>query len=405
MKNGNHDSGNWTLGNSLEIIMGHQNTTEKKLAQAQGTIPMILSGDLKNTKHIPIKIYTTRERLQEKKLEQKILAKERVLIALSWPGTVGKIGIFRGEALHSKATAAFIPKEQMNIDFLFYMLKYMKQDITYEVNVQGRTSITLKRLNNLPMPPLPSLEEQGRLADQLDALFQKVERERDSLEKTQKTTDQLLHDTLQAAFAPTNIASWRKFRLGDLVTLIKQPLIPQASQYAQYLYIDDTCIKPERGELDRKLVWGEQQRYRHQAKNLVQNAHSSVIYVRTSPAKRRAALLDINEGLCHQNIAVLRVAEGHQQDLLPEFLLWTLLSPPFTLFATNGHPESSAPISEHKLLSFEIPLPPRNVQRHLVKRLNAVQEATRKMLERLTQSTTKIQQIEQQILQKYFQRN
>jgi restriction endonuclease S subunit len=404
MQNGFRSSDNKTLGTILEIIMGHQNATEGKLAQVQGTIPVILSGDLKNTKHISIKNYTTSERLQAEKIERKLLTQERVLLALSWPGTAGKLGIFRGEAIHNKAVAALVPKEPMNIDFLFYMLKYMKYAITYEVNVDGKTSSTLKYLNSLPVPLYPSLQEQKRLADQLDTLFQQIEKERNNIEQMQGMVRNLLQDALQDAFAPGHIKSWKQPRLQDLVTLIKQPVVPQSEQHARYLYIDDTCITPGRGELSKKLVWGEQRQRTQQTKNLLQNARGSILYVRANPAKQRAALLDIDEVLCHPNIAALRIKDEYRQQLLPDFLLWSLLSPTFTAFATNGHQGKSPPISEQKFRSYEIPLPSRDTQHYLVKQFNAVQEMTGKMIAQLTQGNARMQHIEQQILQKFFQR-
>jgi len=317
------------LAEVADIKIGVQGATDRDLAQANGNIPLILSGNLKNTKNIQVSTYTTVERLQEKKLKQEqVLTQERLLLALARRGTAGRVGIFKEAAIHNKATAAIIPKKEIDLNFLFYYFRYQQPVVAQEVERLGKTSITKKHLESL-LVPFPSLEDQRQIVDRLDAKLSEVQQGYVLIERTRQYVESAFIIALQDVFAPPKIATWFKCKLGDLVDLIQDMVIPQLTQYGDYPYIDETHIMRERGQLHTRSTWQEQQDSDGREIILLKQAQNVVLYFRSSPKVHLAVLLDVDCALCSTTMAPLRIKEHSQQRLSPEFLLWSVLSEPF----------------------------------------------------------------------------
>ncbi|GHO96274.1 hypothetical protein KSF_063220 [Reticulibacter mediterranei] len=413
MKQGNNNPKTWQLLPLKEILnieVGDDQAT-KDIADAKGTIPYIQSGDVKNTKDIRIRFYTTRDRIEAKgmKPDQKVLTKERLLLAMARLGTAGRVGIFREAAIHNQATAALIPIIPIDIDFLFYYFRYRQPLVAQEVEKHGKPRITKKYLQEnifIPLPP-GGVEEEKRIVERLEARLREVQQGYKLIENTQREITNAFNKALLNIFTPEQIEKWpgtRRIELRNMVDTIQERVVQQNAQLESYLYIDETHITPERGLLHTRSTWQAHQESIESSIILLEQAQDVVLYYKSNALARLAVLLDVDQALCSTTMIPLRVRKDRQKDLLPGFLLWSLLSKQFLAYVTtNKQGMMQTSPSVNKVLSYELPLPDINMQRDIVKHLMRVQEITHEMQEKADDSRNKLTRVERAIFQKAFQ--
>ena len=182
------DGWEWrSIDNVAEIPPDNSKATEENLVSHEGTIPFIMSGDLKNTKDIKISRWTTEQALA--RLNIKPLEKDRILLARARAETVGRIGIFKGKAVHNRGVHAIVPRQDIEnpieLDYLFYcfLAGAINSRIVEEVIVRGKSSIQKKHTKQV-MIPVPSPAEQLWIVERIETLLDDVERTRALLQNT-----------------------------------------------------------------------------------------------------------------------------------------------------------------------------------------------------------------------------
>jgi type I restriction enzyme S subunit len=115
---------------------------------------------------------------------------------------------------------------------------------------------------------------------------------------------------------------------------------------------------------------------------------------------RKAALVNFS-GLCSADIYPLKVVRDDQ--LLPEFLRWTLVSKPFTEYAVGLSRRARMPkLNRKQIFDYHFHLPNLSEQRRMVGYLDNVQQQVN-AIERVQRDTEmELQRLEQSILDRAF---
>jgi type I restriction enzyme M protein len=239
--------------------------------------------------------------------------------------------------------------------FLFYWLK------TFPIQSDGYKRHFSKLVETVI--PLPPLEEQERIVAELDGYWKVIEGARQVL----------------ANYKPTiKIDSeWPVVKLGE-VCRIDAPLVdPKLPQFRSLPHVSGENIESGTGALlklrsaaEDKVISGK---YAFKA--------GAVLYSKLRPYLCKAALA-ASDGLCSADMYPLMV-EDSQVDA--RFLLHILLSDHFTRYAVELSGRARMPkLNREDLMSYEIPLPPLDIQREIVAEIEAERalvEANRKLME------------------------
>lgn len=191
--------GNWKwlpIGEVVNLAPDNNNVTEEKLTSNEGDIPIIFSRDLKNTKEITSNRRTTQLLLDQ--INIKPSEEPRILLARARAETVGRVGIFKGKAVHNRGVHAIIPRQDIvDLDYLFYCFRAdeINSRIVEEVIVQGKTAIRKEHTRQV-MIPVPSLPEQQRIVERIEILLKDVEQARALLQQTKQDIENVTHSVI-----------------------------------------------------------------------------------------------------------------------------------------------------------------------------------------------------------------
>lgn len=159
--------------------------------------------DLENLKYIS-------DEIAEKIKNYRITSKD---IYLSIAGTIGKVGIIPKEIESSFLTENACKLTNFNsIDqkFLLNLLEssLMKKEIKSSITSSGQPKLAIFRIENFPIP-LPSLDEQKRIVEKLDSLFEKTGKIKEIIEEVKEKTSSRREAVLSKAFTGELTEKWR----------------------------------------------------------------------------------------------------------------------------------------------------------------------------------------------------
>lgn len=159
--------------------------------------------DLENLKYIS-------DEVAEKIKNYRITSKD---IYLSIAGTIGKVGIIPKEVENSFLTENACKLVNIcNIEqkFLLNLLEssLIKKEIKNSITSSGQPKLAIFRIENFPIP-LPPLEEQKRIAEKLDSLFEKTQKIKEIIEEVKEKTILRREAILSKAFIGELTEKWR----------------------------------------------------------------------------------------------------------------------------------------------------------------------------------------------------
>jgi type I restriction enzyme S subunit len=180
------------LGEVAEIKSGGTPSRNVKKYWENGTIPWIKSEKCQDCFIYEPSEYITEEGL--KNSSAKIFKPHTVLIAMVG-ATAGKTGYLMIEACTNQNVAGLIQKiENLNSLYLFYCLQYRYSDFVKEK--QGDYKIAnLSFIKAFPIP-LPPIEEQQKIAQILQSIDQRIEKDEKYKNALQNLFKSLLHNLM-----------------------------------------------------------------------------------------------------------------------------------------------------------------------------------------------------------------
>lgn len=388
------------------------------LIKQEGTIPLILSGDLENnTKEIKIGNYTTLEALQERKLKPRsIIPGTVLLVAARKKG--GNVGILNVEqAIFNNAIYAIPPNPALFYpDWLFYYFKNprTKRIIQMDFMLDNATFANVKLIQKLEVP-IPPLSQQEQLLRRIKTLLPNVEKAQALLKQNQTAIDLLLNSALQEIFTPARTRTWGHKPLKEFITIDDVPAFPlQSSENSDDHPLVASDINPVIARATIDLTRSENalsgiafspptnnQNVILYAKNYSKNdAHLLVAMPYQDSRQDQRANID---GFKYSSdLYQLTVFDKHKR-ILPRFLFWSLLSPQLTKdIKGNTPPKGKLTIQSDKIYSSELFFPKIDEQEHISAYLDSVQEKVSRMYVSQIASMQAIENMEESILNQAF---
>lgn len=169
-------------------------------------------------------LYTTKERITEDGLKNSsawLVPEDSIL--LSMYASIGEVAITKVPLAMNQAILAIIPDDTMEVEFLFYCLKYHGKRLYSFIVQTTQKNVNRAITENLqiPCPPLP---EQQKIATVLSVIQEAIEHQDKIIETTRKLKKSLLHKLFTEGLngeeqKETEIGlipkSWDVVRLGD----------------------------------------------------------------------------------------------------------------------------------------------------------------------------------------------
>jgi type I restriction enzyme, S subunit len=197
-------------------------------------------------------------------------------------------------------------------------------------------------------------------------------------------------------FAPHEMAKWPNIAPLDELAEITAPQVdPKLPQYRHLPHIYGKTIEEGTGRLLAYKTAAEDGmtsgKYNFKA--------GSILYSKIRPYLRKATIVDF-DGLCSADMYPLQLKTD---DLIPEFLMWSLLSPAFTNYANNLSGRARIPkLNREQLFNYEMRYPAKEIQESINVLLQTAREEVVAMQETNERDTQYLDQLEQAILSQAF---
>ena len=182
-----------------------------------GNIPWLKSGDVKGTwiDEVPNRI----SELGLTNSNARLHPIGSVMLAMSGQGkTRGTSAILRVSSACSQSVAAILPSKEAIPEIIHFALVSQYENIRRLTGDNERTGLNLKLVRNIAFP-LPSLEEQKRIATILIDQTAAVERARAAAEAQLEAAKALPAAYLRAVFSSPEVKQWPMKKLGQVLTL------------------------------------------------------------------------------------------------------------------------------------------------------------------------------------------
>lgn len=209
------------IGDIFKVTSGGTPSREKPEYYIGGNIPWVKTGDLKGKyANYPIE-HITDDALNNS--SAKIFPKDTVLLAM-YGATIGACSILPFDAATNQACGALLPTDKYNTDFLFYYLKYIKNDLIKK-GVGGAQPNISAGIIKETLIPLLGIELQRKIANILDVA--------DTLRQNDKALiakyDELAHSLFLDMFGDpvNNTRSWKVNKLKEISTKIHSGNTPK----------------------------------------------------------------------------------------------------------------------------------------------------------------------------------
>lgn len=181
-----------------------------------GEIPWIKTGELNNSY-----IYDAEEKITDEAINKssaKIFPKGSVMLAM-YGATIGKVGILNIDAASNQACAAIIcDKKIINNKFMFYYLLSQRDKFIQLGKGGAQPNISQMIIKDYKCP-LPPLQEQQRIVDRIESLFEKLDNAKELIEEARDDFEKRNTALLECAFNGELTKSFRNKNKLDSIQL------------------------------------------------------------------------------------------------------------------------------------------------------------------------------------------
>ncbi len=141
-------------------------------------------------------IYNTNEKVSEKAYKE--IFKGNIVPAgtllMSFKLTIGRTAFLMVDGFHNEAIISIYPKDQVLKEFLFFYLPTIDYSEFQDRAIKGNT-LNISKIEKIPIP-LPPLEEQQKIAQILQSIDQRIEKEEKYKNALQNLFKSLLHNLM-----------------------------------------------------------------------------------------------------------------------------------------------------------------------------------------------------------------
>lgn len=202
----------WTILDGI-ANWGSGGTPSKKHSEYySGDIHWIKTGELNNDY-----IYDSEDKITLDGLKNssaKLYPINTVIVAM-YGATVGKVGILGIEAATNQACACAICNSNIHFKYLFYYLISQKDTFILISRGTAQPNISQSIIKNYSIP-LPPLDEQKRIVEIIDSLFEKLDRAKaiaqNVVDGYELRRSKILHDAFTGQLTNSNIDDWQNVK-------------------------------------------------------------------------------------------------------------------------------------------------------------------------------------------------
>ena len=341
----------------------------------EGTVPWVNSSELRENV-----IFSTEKMLTTKALEEftslRTYPTGTILFAM-YGATIGRVAILGIPATVNQAVCALAEPDQFVPGFVFYGLQASREFLTAFSSGGGQPNLNAEKVREHKLP-CPDLESQDAITNYLDRETARL----DGLVAAKERALELLAEKRRALITRAVTrgldprvplrdsgipwlgeipAHWEISKFTWSIFIIEGQVDPEIEPYVNMPLIAPNHVESGTGRLLRTETAAEQGAV--SGKYLCRPG--DVIYSKIRPALRKATMA-VEECLCSADMYPLRSCKR----LRPEFLLFLLLSEPFSMWAVLESNRVAMPkINREALGGIRIPLPPADEQRAIIEHI------------------------------------
>ncbi|MCF2624745.1 restriction endonuclease subunit S [Fusobacterium perfoetens] len=435
----------WTrLGNILELKNGVAVNSNE---YGTGNTPLIRISNIQNNRVDLTE--AARIKLQEK-YKKYLLEKNDLLLAMSG-ATTGKIGIFNEDIIcvQNQRVGNLKIKYGMTHGYRNYYFQKMQEELLRLAYGGAQPNISGNIIENLLLPLSP-LEEQKRIVEKLDSLFEKIGKIKEIIEEIKEKTSLRREAVLSKAFTGELTEKWRAenktenakelllkineeklknnlkakikdvsemlvnedevpykvpenwvwTRLGDITEINPKKKVLDFNEDEEVSFVPMKSVSEETGRIEKI----EYEKYSKLKKGYTQFIEEDVLFAKITPCMENgkcaiAENLKNNIGYGTTEFHVLRCYQGVINSLLHKFLRQENFRKEAEYNMTGSVGFRRVPVDFLKSTLF--PLPPLDEQKEIVRILDKVFEEENKISE-LISLEEKVEILEKTILDKAF---
>ena len=298
----------------------------------------------------------------------KLLPKGTVLISIF--ATIGRTAILGIEAATNQAIAGVIPNDPAQLDsrYLKYFLDSQHGFLNSEARGVAQPNINQGILKALKIA-LPPLREQLRIVDILSRADSIVRLRRDAQQKAAELVPAIFLDMF--GDPATNPKGWPMAKFGDYLTIESVVRTPDLIADGAIPCIGADSIESGSG---KAVSWPTVEQIKP-ISGKYRFEKNDVLYSKIRPALRKAIVAP-ETGFCSADMYPLRPKKNIAT---PEFVAALLLSNAFTEYAIGVSARAQMPkVNRETLFAYEHPMPPVELQRAFVTRIQNLNSMQRR---------------------------
>ncbi|MCB1194337.1 MAG: restriction endonuclease subunit S [Leptospiraceae bacterium] len=379
------------LGDVCESIQAGLIRKANEVNIVEANIPYIKMDCLGNSSNLILRnivyISASKEEIKKYNLKDKdILFNVRNSLEL-----VGKVAIFKSEypiALYNHMLVR-LRLNQLIISPHFLIQYFISGEFKREIELikKGTTSVAAIYQGDIEklQIPLPPLEEQKRIANDLDYRLNEVEKAKQATLEQLEAADALWKAYLQEAFQDNE--KWEKVKLGDVLLFIGSGVTPLGGHS---VYSNDGILFIR----SQNVLWGKndfsdavflpQETHKNMQRSVV--LKNDVLLNITGASIGRCSIYDNNEEAnVNQHVTILRTNKNKLYEL---FLMYCIISPIIQQQITDCQAGGTRQaLNFLQIKNFQIPLPPleeqKRIANYLQEKLAQVETLKQKLKEQL----------------------
>ena len=391
------------LGDVCNLMTGGTPSRNHKEYFENGNIKWLVSGDIHKGE-----IFDCDGRITEAGLNNsnaRLLPINSVMIALNGQGkTRATVAMLRTQATCNQSLVSIYPKDDKKVlpEYIYWNLRGRYDELRKLTGDAGneRRGLNMIILRNIDIPAPPSLEEQRRVVERLDAAFEKIDRAIELTEKNITETNLMKSSILTNAF---NVSNSKTVKLGDVCDLMTGGT-PSRSHKE---YFEHGSIKwLVSGDIHKGEIFDCDGRITEAGLNN-SNARllpiDSVMIALNGQGKTRATVAMLRtQATCNQSL--VSIYPKDDKNVLPEYIYWNLKGRYEELRKLTGDAGNERRgLNMIILRNIDIPAPPSlEEQRRVVERLDAAFEKIDATLELRNKKLMKLKELRQSALTQAF---
>ncbi|HIP21231.1 MAG TPA: restriction endonuclease subunit S [Sulfurimonas sp.] len=354
----------------------------------EGYVRFLQIRDFKNNKNITY--------IPESK-KNRYCNKDDVLLG-RYGASVGKILINKAGAYNVAVMKTIPNKDLLLTQYLFFYLTSSEFQ-TNLLNVASRSAqdgFSKKDIFNFSVL-IPPLQEQKKIVAILDEAFLAIEKAKANAELNLQNAKELFESYLQGVFENRG-EGWEEKSLNDVCVVQRgsspRPIkkyITESEDGVNWIKIGDT-------KKVNKYIYTTNQKITKEGSEKSRYVKEGDFILSNSMSFGKPYIMK-TDGYIHDGWFVLRLYEFVDTEYFFQLLSSSLVNEQFHKLASGSVVKN---ISGDLVKKVILPIPPLNAQKQIVKKLNTLQEQTKKLESIYTQKLSDLEELKKSLLQKAF---